>query len=550
MSTPHFGIGQVRDDSKGFDKYTQVRFRSGVDRYEHGVQGEPQPILRSKQVPEKQHADTSRQRVRSLRLWEVMALSLASVGPMMALSGNAQGTAGYVGAAIPVAMACAAGGVLLIALGFAILSRHTAHMGSVYGLVGKAIGPRSGMFSGIAILGAYVALATCCGGIFAATFNSLLQQILGADAFQLPWIVPALACVVVAATLAFAGTSTVARVLLISELLGVGLALVLAITVFARGGAPSTGIDLSSTLDLEGVPHSALLAAGVMGFLAWAGFEAGAALGEETADPKRNIPLALVGVVIIVGLLYTFVMTALVCGFGTDTSGLDALESSGSTLGDLGTRYLGPGFSIAIVITVCISAFAGNLAVASAAGRIICALARDGIGPRALAKSHAKLGTPTNAVVTVLVLNAALNTLGWATGFTNMGTGNPAIDAYIYFASIGSVALLVSYLTVQVAGIRQSFTEFRTGPAVCMFALLTLGGVGVVLVLLANLRAQESILTGPATWGLLWCGAGLAVALFSSQVTARRIQNSLQSDTESDAGEATAAEARVLSKDQ
>ncbi|MGI5219390.1 APC family permease [Nocardia sp. CA-290969] len=479
-----------------------------------------------------------------------MALSLASVGPMMALSGNAQGIAGYIGAAVPVAFACAAGGVLLIALGFAILSRHTAHMGSVYGLVGKAIGPRSGMFSGLAILGAYVALATCCGGIFAATFNSLLQQIQGAAAFQLPWIVPALFCVVVAATLAFAGTSTVARVLLISELLGVGLALVLAIAVFAKGGAPSTGIDLSSTLDLDGIAPSALLAAGVMGFLAWAGFEAGAALGEETANPRRNIPLALVGVVVIVGLLYTFVMTALVCGFGTDASGLEALESSGSTLGDLGTRYLGTGFGIAIVITVCISAFAGNLALASAAGRIIFALARDGIGPQALAKSHPKLGVPTNAIVTVLVLNAACNTLGWATSFTDMGTGNPAIDAFIYFASIGSVALLVTYLTVQVASIRHSFTQFRTGAAVGMFALLTLGGVGVVLVLLANLRAQESILTGPATWGLLWCGVGLAVALFSSRATAHRIQSSLQPEPEYDAGAVVAAEAGILSRDQ
>lgn len=502
-------------------------------------------------MPKEQHVDTSRERFRNLRLWEVMALSLASVGPMMALSGNAQGIAGYVGAAVPVAFACAAGGVLLIALGFAILSRYTAHVGSVYGLVGKAIGPRSGMFSGIAILGAYVALATCCGGIFAATFNSLLQQLQGADhSFQLPWIVPALVCVIIAATLAFAGTSTVARVLLISELLGVGLALVLAIAVFAKGGAPSTGIDLSSTLDLEGVAPSALLAAGVMGFLAWAGFEAGAALGEETADPKRNIPAALVGVVVIVGLLYAFVMTALVCGFGTDAAGLDALESSGSTLGDLGTRYLGTGFSIAIVITVCISAFAGNLALASAAGRIIFALARDGIGPQALAKSHAELGTPTNAIVTVLVLNAAFNTLGWVTGFTDMGTGNPAIDAFIYFASIGSVALLVSYLTVQVASIRHSFSQFRPGPAVGMFVLLSLGGAGVVLVLLANLRAQESILTGPATWGLLWCGAGLAVAVFSSKAAAQRIQSSLQSDPESDVGDAPAADAGVLVKDQ
>lgn len=502
-------------------------------------------------MPEDAHVTTSHSPSRNLRLWEVMGLSLASVGPMMALSANAQAMVGYVGAAIPMAFACAAGGVLLIALGFAILSRRTAHMGSVYGLVGRAIGPRSGMFSGVAILGAYISLATCCGGIFAATFNSLLQQIQVSDRpFQLPWIVPALACDAVAATLVFAGTSTVARVLLISELVGVALALVLTVSIFASGGSTSTGLDVTSALDLGGVASSALLAAGVIGFLAWAGFEAGAALGEETANPKRNIPLALVGVVALVGLLYFVVMIAQVCGFGTDASGLKAIESSGSTLGDLGTRYLGTGFSIAIVVTVCVSAFAGNLALASAAGRIIFALARDGVGLKVLAKTNARMGTPVSAIMTVIVLCAMFNAVGFATGFTNMGTGNDAIDAYIFFASIGSVALLVSYLTVQVAAIRQSFNEFRTGPAVGMFGLLTLGGVGVVLVLLANLRAQESIWTGPATWGLLWCGLGLGLAVLSDSAKAQRIQSSLQSDPQSDVGEVLPAKAGVLAKDQ
>jgi amino acid transporter len=54
----------------------------------------------------------------------------------------------------------------------------------------------------------------------------------------------------------------------------------------------------------------------VFAFLAFVGFETAAPLGEETHNPKRNIPRAVVYSAIAIGLLYTLAAFAGVNGWG------------------------------------------------------------------------------------------------------------------------------------------------------------------------------------------------------------------------------------------
>ena len=53
----------------------------------------------------------------------------------------------------------------------------------------------------------------------------------------------------------------------------------------------------------------------VFGFLSFIGFDAAATLGEETRNPKRSIPLAVIGALGSVGVFYVFVMYALTAGY-------------------------------------------------------------------------------------------------------------------------------------------------------------------------------------------------------------------------------------------
>ena len=276
---------------------------------------------------------------RRLPFWVALAMSVALVGPTLAMSGNGQGLITTVGKAIPLVFVIGLVGVSLVGYGFVRLTRHLNHAGSAYGLVGGTL----------ALTAAFV-----------NAFIANLQP--GNDTpFQLPW--PAVVAVgaVISFLLSGRDVRLLGKILLVIEGAGIVSMIVLVIVIFARGGAPATGIDLGA-FSFDGVSSSAVISGVVAAFLSWAGFEACASMGEETDDPKRNIPRALAGTLILTGVLFVVVMFAQVVGFGTDAAGLEAFGSSGKTLGDLGNTYIGQWFSLLIIFTAIVAAFGCHLA--------------------------------------------------------------------------------------------------------------------------------------------------------------------------------------------
>src|ERR1039457_4865895 len=120
----------------------------------------------------------------------------------------------------------------------------------------------------------------------------------------------------------------------------------------------------------------------VTAFLSWAGFETCASLGEETDNPAKNIPKALLGCVLGTSVLFIIVMFAQTIGFGTNAAGIKAFSTSGNSLAALGHTYIGLWFSLIISFTAVISAFACFLGSSGTAGRLLYAFARDGLGPK------------------------------------------------------------------------------------------------------------------------------------------------------------------------
>ena len=103
---------------------------------------------------------------RRFPLWVGLALSVATVGPTLAMAGNGQGLVASVGKAVPLVFVIGLVGVSLVGYSFVRLTRHLNHAGSAYALVGATIGPRAGFFAGFAMLGAYISF---CIGTLALT---------------------------------------------------------------------------------------------------------------------------------------------------------------------------------------------------------------------------------------------------------------------------------------------------------------------------------------------------------------------------------------------
>src|SRR4051794_24037845 len=337
---------------------------------------------------------------RRLPFWVALAVSVALVGPTLAMSGNGQGLIGTVGKSIPLVFLIGLVGVSLVGYSFVRLTRHLNHAGSAYALVGGTIGPRTGFFSGFAMLGAYWAFAIGTLALTAAFTNAFIAELQpGNDnPYQVPWLVVVVVAAAISFVLSGRDIRLLAKILLAIEGIGILAMVVLVVVIFVRGGAPSTGIDFSVfSFSGSDVSASAVISGVVAAFLSWAGFEACASLGEETDDPGRNIPRALAGTLLLTGVLFVVVMFAQVIGFGTDQAGLDAFQNSGNTLGDLGGTYVGQWFSLVIIFTAIVSAFGCHLATSATSGRMLYAFGRDGFGPKALAHIHAATGGPRRA---------------------------------------------------------------------------------------------------------------------------------------------------------
>ncbi|MFF5208666.1 APC family permease [Streptosporangium sp. NPDC000396] len=467
---------------------------------------------------------------RKLRLWEVLALSVGLMGPTLAMALNGAGVSATVGKAVPLVFVLGLIGVALVAYGFVRLTRHFNHAGSVYALAGVTLGPRAGFFGGFALLGTYLFFAVCtlaATAVFAEAF---------AAALGLSWNVPWFAVAAVTAAAVWMVNSresrVTARTLLVVEGVGILGMLVLSLIIVARTGTGSA--PAGQTLDLSvfglgGTTVSAVTTATVFAFLSWAGFEACASLGEETADPHRNVPRALAGSVLLTGGLYVFVMFAQTIGFGTDDKGVAAFSGSASSLSALAQAYVGTWFSLVIAFTAVASAFAASISSTAAASRLMFALARDGFGPQILARTDRRTATPTVALVAALIIAAAGDMILDLTGVS-------AFDAYYWFATLGVLCLLVAY-AVAGAGVIAFITSGRGRIPRHEIVIPVLAIAYLCFVFYNQSMGQASPLSYFPWVAAAWCLAGL-VAVLAAPKLARRIGERLTAELTQPGGSA------------
>jgi amino acid transporter len=258
--------------------------------------------------------------------------------------------------------------------------------------------------------------------------------------------------------IAYGDVKVATRALLSMEGLTVTLIVIVVVVIFARvfaGTAPSgQSFTLSPFTPPSGVELGTVALAAVFGLLSFGGFEGAASLGEETDNPRRDIPRAIATAVIAMGIFYTIVMLAQTLGFGVDKQGTESFASSSSPLGDLSRSYVGPIMADAINFGVMVSAFASALGTATAGSRMLFALCRDGFLSRRLGETSDRTGSPANALAVVMVI-AIVAFVAQRIG------GVSAVNAFFYPGAIGVLSMMVTYIVVNVGALRFLFLSRR-----------------------------------------------------------------------------------------
>jgi amino acid transporter len=439
----------------------------------------------------------------------------------MALNGTAP--AGLIGRAVPLAFIFATLGVLFVSYAFIRLSRYFNHAGSSYAFSGMTLGPQAGFLSGWALLGTYFAFtcaSTAEAGTFGVAFLSGTSIAKHAD-----YVVIALIAGAIIAVLAYGDIRIATRALLTFEGISVTLIVVLMVVIVVKiigGSAPDhQSINVDVFKIPSGTSFSTIATASTFGFLSFAGFEGAASLGEETDNPRREIPRAIRFAVIGTGIFYILCILVQTWGFGTDASGVSAFSSSAAPLGDLAHSYVGSSMEDAINFGATISAFASGLGATAAAARILFALSRHTPWERALGTTSTRTGAPAGALVVVL-------TIGVGAIAVQRIAGVNAVNAFFYPGTIGVLCMLVAYIVTNTGAIRYLFIAARRAP-VWEIVFPLLGIAFIIYTIYKNVQGVPFPYNRFPFWVAGWLLVGLAFILLAPKL-ARRIGDGLTRD--------------------
>jgi APA family basic amino acid/polyamine antiporter len=234
-----------------------------------------------------------------------------------------------------------------------------------------------------------------------------------------------------------------------------------------------------------------LVAAASLVFFAFIGFDIVATTAEETRNPQRDLPLGIIGSLVVVTILYVAVSLVLT-GMVPYT---ELATPPGGRTATLATAFALNGVHWAAAV-ISIGALAGLttviLVVMLGQTRVLFAMSRDGLLPPALARTGAR-GTPMRMTLTVGALVGLVAAL-------------LAADKLVEMVNIGTLFAFVLVSTAVVV-LRRTRPElprpFRTPlvPLIPILAVLACGWLMLNLTALTWLRF------------LAWLALGLAVYL-------------------------------------
>ncbi len=216
---------------------------------------------------------------------------------------------------------------------------------------------------------------------------------------------------------------------------------------------------------VEAPPATSLGEAALLLLFAYAGFENTAAPAGEYKNPRRDVPFALLTMIVLVTLLYTLVQLV---ALGT----LSDLAGSESPLADSATLFAGAWAGVLMTVGAMIS-IAGNVGNTTLVGpRYLFALAQDGFGPAVLARVHPTHRTPAAAVITQSGIALALALSG----------------SFVALAMLSIIARLATYVGTAAAVpiLRKRFSERPGAIRLPGGYALQAAALGLCLVFLAS----------------------------------------------------------------
>jgi amino acid transporter len=358
----------------------------------------------------------------------VLIPGLAMVAPAFNLFFSTGLIASLAGAAVPLIFLIAMVAVAATASSLAQFASIYPSSGSFLTYIAKTIGAKTSTTVGvIAILGYIISF----GGIYIFVGSYIVSNVFGSThIWGITQIVTILYGVLVTAPV-IVGLKFGVRLSYVLYIFEALLLIVMSIVFLAHGGPQ--GIT-SAPFKWPGGSKSTLLA---LGWAIWSfgGFEAAAPLAEETRDPRKNVPRALLLTVLASGTIYVLGSWALVTAFGpSHVAAIIADPNPFHTAAAHYASFFAPLIVWIFLTSVTSSYVAANTQVA----RVIFGGARSGLWSRKLSKVSEKFHTPSRAAIAFVAPSIVIGVA--STWFTNPGL------AIGFLTTLGILGIITMYL--------------------------------------------------------------------------------------------------------
>lgn len=414
---------------------------------------------------------------RTLTLKAIVLFGLAYMTPLIVL-----GTFGVVASttngAVPTAYIITTVAMIFTAYSYGVMSKAYPVAGSAYTYVRKTIDSRLGFMVGWGILLDYFFLPMVIWLIGAAY--------LGAQFPGVPSWVFLVGFILLTTVLNVFGIKLAAKVnsiLMIFQVLVIVFFVGLSLRHIFAGGGVHALFSLTPFLNADS-SFSTIAAGAAVAAYSFLGFDAVTTLTEETIDPKRTIPKAIIMTALIGGAIYVVV------GYTTQLVHPGAIFQDADSAAFEIAKTIGQDlFASFFLAGMVLAQFTSGIAAQASASRLLYAMGRDSVLPKSFfGKLHSRFHTPIcNIVLTgaIGIIALFLDVLS-AASFINFG-------AFVAFTMVNLSVIFMYYKDAQ-AKEQYGFTRG---------VLVPLIGAVVNLWLLTKLDINAVRL------GLIWLAIGL-----------------------------------------
>jgi amino acid transporter len=419
-------------------------------------------------------APSGLQTPKKLGLLGVLMPGVAQIAPAFNLFFTTAVMASLAGPSVPLVFLISMIGMLATALSLAQFSSIYPSAGSFLTYISRSLGVRVATAVGvITILGYIITFA----GIYIFAGQYIVANVFGVTAtgagVNLLTVLVTIVYGAIVTIPVIIGLQFGVRVTVVLYVIEFAVLLIISLAVVLQGGAE--GLSAVPFTWPTGAEASNVFVTFGLAVVAFGGFEASAPLAEETENPRRNVPIGLVGAVLISGFIYVLGSYAVVSAFGVSHIGAFAKDPNPFATATVRFLHVSSGFAVPFLVAIfLISLTSSYISANTQTARVLFAGARGRLWSRTLDRTHPRFRTPWVAAIWFVAPSIVIGCLMQFIDPAEAGSVLPTLGIFgvvvMYFVT--NLALAVQYFRLRRQGVAKNPLLWVVVPIIGMLVLL------------------------------------------------------------------------------